>query len=114
MTQFLKTTVAFLEVILYITGFFTADTTINYGGNEYIAQEISEPMTIIETANLSWEYYKANQFLDKYTILNPFRHKRIEELYDSMKAHGINEVSGFQEIPPKEDINFMQRPYNWG
>lgn len=65
-------------------------------------------------ANLSWEYFKANQFLDKYTILNPFRHKRIEELYDSMLKHGITKVSGFQEIPKKEDISFMQRPYNWG
>ena len=64
--------------------------------------------------NLSWEYYKANQFLDKYTIFNPFRHKRIEELYDSMLEHGITKVSGFQEIPPKDEINFMKRPYNWG
>lgn len=69
---------------------------------------------VIKSANLSWEYFKANQFLDKYTILNPFRHKRIEELYDSMLEHGITKVSGFQEIPKKEDISFMQRPYNWG
>lgn len=48
MSAFLKATVAFIEVILYITGVFTADTTINYGGNEYIAQKISEPMAIVE------------------------------------------------------------------
>lgn len=48
MSAFLKATIAFIEVILYITGFFTADTTINYGGNEYVAKEISVPMTIVE------------------------------------------------------------------
>ena len=48
MSAFFKATVAFIEVILYITGVFTADTTINYGGNEYVAQEVSEWMAIVE------------------------------------------------------------------
>ena len=48
MSAFLKASIAFIEVILYITGVFTADTTINYGGNEYVAQEISTPMAIVE------------------------------------------------------------------
>ena len=48
MSAFFKATVAFIEVILYITGVFTVDTTINYGGNEYVAQEISQLMTIVE------------------------------------------------------------------
>ena len=48
MSAFLKASIAFIEVILYITGVFTADTTINYGGNEYVAQEISAPMAIVE------------------------------------------------------------------
>lgn len=73
-----------------------------------------EQLFNVETANLSWEYFKANQFLSSYTIFNPMRHKRIEELYDSMIAHGITSVSGFQDIPPKEEISFFQRPFNWG
>ena len=73
-----------------------------------------EQLFNVETANLSWEYFKANQFLSSYTIFNPLRHKRIEELYDKMIAHGITSVSGFQDIPPKEEINFFQRPFNWG
>lgn len=73
-----------------------------------------EQLYNVETANLSWEYFKANQFLGKYTIFNVVRHKRIEELYDELLAHGIDEVSGFQKIPPKDEINFLQRPFNWG
>lgn len=73
-----------------------------------------EQLYNVETANLSWEYFKANQFLGKYTIFNVVRHKRIEDLYDNLLAHGIDEVSGFQKIPPKDEINFLQRPFNWG
>lgn len=73
-----------------------------------------EQLFNIETASLSWEYFKANQFLGKYSILNVVRHKRIEDLYDDLLAHGIDEVSGFQKIPPKEEINFFERPFNWG
>ncbi len=73
-----------------------------------------EQLFNVETASLSWEYFKANQFLGKYTILNVVRHKRIEDLYDDLLAHGIDEVSGFQKIPPKEEINFFERPFNWG
>ena len=40
--------------------------------------------------------------------------EKIEELYDSMLAHGITEVSSFKEIPPKDEIDFKQRPFNWG
>ena len=101
----------------YQAGFYPMNVAVALDGlwEKALTADITEEQLFnVETANLSWEYYKANQFLDKYTILNPFRHKRIEELYDSMKEHGINKVSGFQEIPPKDEINFMQRPYNWG
>lgn len=101
----------------YQAGFYPMNVAVALDGlwEKALTADITEDQLFnVETANLSWEYYKANQFLDKYTILNPFRHKRIEELYDSMKEHGINKVSGFQEIPPKDEINFMQRPYNWG
>ena len=101
----------------YQAGFYPMNVAVALDGlwEKALTADITEDQLFnVETANLSWEYYKANQFLDKYTILNPFRHKRIEELYDSMKEHGINKVSEFKEIPPKDEINFMQRPYNWG
>ena len=101
----------------YQAGFYPMNVAVALDGlwEKALSADITEEQLFnVETANLSWEYYKANQFLDKYTILNPFRHKRIEELYDSMKEHGINKVSEFKEIPPKDEINFMQRPYNWG
>ncbi len=67
----------------------------------------------IEVDNLSWEYFKANQFIGKYSFLNPLRMQANEELYDAFRAHGIDRVSSFGLIPEKEDINFMDRPYNW-
>ncbi len=68
----------------------------------------------VEVANLSWEYFKANQFLGEYFFLNPFRLKANEELYDAFKAHGISRVSSFGLIPEnKEDVDFMLRPFNW-
>lgn len=68
----------------------------------------------VEVANLSWEYFKANQFLGEYFFLNPFRLKANEELYDAFKEHNINRVSSFGLIPEnKEDVDFMLRPFNW-
>ena len=101
----------------YQAGFYPMNVAVALDGlwEKALTADITEEQLFnVETDNLSWEYYKANQFLDKYTIFNPFRHKRIEELYDSMLEHGITKVSGFQEIPPKDEINFMKRPYNWG
>lgn len=73
-----------------------------------------EQLFNVETANLSWEYFKANQFLCEYSFLNPLRCKENEWLYDQFKAHGIDRVSSFKLIPPKNEIDFMQRPFNWG
>ena len=67
----------------------------------------------IEVDNLSWEYFKANQFIGKYSFLNPMRAKANEELYDAFIAHGISRVSAFGLIPAKENVNFNDRPYNW-
>lgn len=67
----------------------------------------------IEKENLSWEYFKANQFLGEYFFLNPFRLKANEDLYDAFKEHGIDRVSSFGTIPDKENIDFIKRPYNW-
>ena len=67
----------------------------------------------VETANLSWEYFKANQFIGKYSFLNPLRLKANEDLYDAFRAHGLNRVSTFGLIPPKDEVDFMKRPFNW-
>lgn len=68
----------------------------------------------VEVANLSWEYFKANQFIGRYSFLNPLRLKANEELYDNFKTHGISRVSSFGLIPEnKEDVDFMLRPFNW-
>ena len=68
----------------------------------------------IEVDYLSWEYYKANLFMGEYIFLNPFRMQAIEELYDEFEAHGMDRVSSFGIIPEKENVDFIQRPYNWG
>lgn len=78
------------------------------------ADVTEEQMFNIEVANLSWEYFKANQFLGEYFFLNPFRLKANEELYDAFKAHGMDRVSSFGLIPQnKDEVDFMLRPFNW-
>ncbi len=78
------------------------------------ADVTDEQMFNVEVANLSWEYFKANQFLGEYFFLNPGRLKANEELYDAFKAHNIDRVSSFGLIPEnKEDVDFMLRPFNW-
>ena len=68
----------------------------------------------VETDSLSWEFFKANQFLGEYFFLNPLRMQAQEELYDELMAHGITKVSSFWSLPTnKEDINFINRPINW-
>ena len=74
-----------------------------------------EQLFNVEVDNLSWEYFKANQFIGKYFFLNPFRMQAIEWLYDEFKAHGMDRVSSFGIIPQdKSTVDFMQRPFNWG
>ena len=74
-----------------------------------------EQLFNVEVDNLSWEYFKANQFIGKYFFLNPFRMQANEWLYDEFKAHGMDRVSSFGTIPQdKSTVDFMQRPFNWG
>ena len=69
----------------------------------------------IEVAELSWRYYKANLFMSEFIFLNPLRMQETERLYDDFKSHGLNRVSSFAIIPEnKEDVDFMDRPFNWG
>ena len=78
------------------------------------ADVTQEQLFNIEVANLSWEYFKANQFLGKYFFLNPFRLKANEDLYDAFREHGMDRVSSFGTIPEnKDDVDFMLRPFNW-
>lgn len=67
----------------------------------------------VEIANLSWEFFKANQMQGEYFFLNPMRMQEQEWLYDMYKKHGINRVSSFSIIPEKDEINFIQRPIMW-
>ncbi|MBQ7957873.1 MAG: DUF4838 domain-containing protein [Clostridia bacterium] len=68
----------------------------------------------VEAESLTWEFFKANQFLGEYFFLNPFRMQAQEELYDELLAHGITKVSSFSTLPAnKEDMNFILRPINW-
>lgn len=67
-----------------------------------------------EVANLSWEYFKANLFIGEYFFLNPFRMQATEELYDGFVSHGLDRVSSFAIIPEKSEVDFIQRPFNWG
>ncbi len=73
-----------------------------------------EQLFNVEVANLSWEYFKSNLFIGEYFFLNPFRMKANEELYDGFASHGLDRVSSFAIIPEKSEVDFIQRPFNWG
>lgn len=102
----------------YQSGFYPFYTVnrLDYLWAMALNSEISEEQLFnVEVANLSWEYFKANQFIGKYSFLNPLRLKANEELYDNFKAHGMDRVSSFATIPQnKDDVDFMLRPFNWG
>ena len=100
----------------YQSGFYPFYTVarLDYLWNKALNAEITEEQRFnVETANLSWELFKDNQFIGKYSFLNPFRLKENEKLYDAFKSHGINRVSSFGLIPEKENVDFMLRPFNW-
>ena len=100
----------------YQAGFYssTAINKLDTLWEAALSADITEEQLFnVEVANLSWDSYKANQFIGKYFFLNPFRLQANEELYDAFKSHGISRVSAFGLIPEKEDIDFMQRPFNW-
>ncbi len=78
------------------------------------ANVTEEQLFRIEVANLSWEYFKANQYIGKYSFLNPMRLKANEALYDAFLAHNVHRVSSFGLIPTdKSTVDFMLRPFNW-
>ena len=60
MGSFLKVSVTFIQVIIYITGVFTTDVNIHYSGNEHIQQKIASPMTIVENGNSDFITKRSN------------------------------------------------------
>ncbi len=101
----------------YQSGFYPLTTVLKLDSlwDKALSADVTEEqMFNIEVANLSWEYFKANQFLGEYSFLNPLRMKANEELYDAFLAHNVHRVSAFGLIPQdKESVDFMLRPFNW-
>ncbi len=101
----------------YQSGFYPFYTVnrLNSLWEKAMSADITEEQLFnVEVANLSWEYFKANQYIGKYSFLNPNRQKANEELYDAFISHGISRVSSFGLIPQdKSSVDFSLRPFNW-
>ena len=48
MQEFFKAFIAFVEVILCITGLRPVENVANYSNTKYVPQEVASPMTIVE------------------------------------------------------------------
>lgn len=101
----------------YQSGFYPFYTVIrldNLWSKAMSANITEEQLFRVEVANLSWEYFKANQYIGKYSFLNPTRKQANEELYDAFIAHNMSRVSSFGLIPQdKSTVDFSLRPFNW-
>jgi len=100
----------------YQSGYYPIHTMIKLDllWEKALNSDITEvQLNNVEIANLSWEFFKANQMQLEYFFLNPFRMLEQEWLYDELDAHGMDRVSSFSIIPEKDDINFIQRPIMW-
>ncbi len=101
----------------YQSGYYPVSTILRLDAlweDALSADVTDEQMFNVETASLSWEFFKANQFLGEYNLANPLRGQANEDLYDALKAHNIHRISAFSLIPEKEDINFFfTRPIEW-
>ena len=100
----------------YQSGYYPISTMLkleNLWSKALAADGNEKQKANVEIANLSWEFFKANQMQGEYFFLNPMRMQEQEWLYDKFEEHNINRVSSFWLIPEKEDINFILRPYNW-
>jgi len=61
-----------------------------------------------------WRYYKSNLYLGEFFMLSPLRPQMNEKLYDDFLAHGVERVTAFGVIPPKDQVDFVwARPFNW-
>ena len=62
----------------------------------------------------SWRYFKSNLYLGEFSVLSPLRPQMNEKLYDDFLAHGVERVTSFGVIPPKDQVDFVwARPFNW-
>ncbi len=115
--QIKKTAHAFDFDWHYQSGFYPLSTIMKLDSlwDKALSADVTEEqMFNVEVANLSWEYFKANQFLGEYFFLNPWRLKANEELYDAFIEHNVHRVSAFGLIPQdKSTVDFMLRPFNW-
>ncbi len=115
--QIKKTAHAFDFDWHYQSGFYPLSTIMKLDSlwDKALSADVTEEqMFNVEVANLSWEYFKANQFLGEYFFLNPGRLKANEELYDAFIEHNVHRVSAFGLIPQdKSTVDFMLRPFNW-
>jgi len=65
----------------------------------------------IERSELSWRHHKANLFYNEFSLLNPFRPKENEKLYNDIKKHGITRITEHGNLI--ENPNFWLRPIEW-
>lgn len=102
----------------YQSAFFTfetgrADRLLKKALSQDLTDEERERTELIE---LSWRYTEACTFGGEFFVLNPFRGKALEKLYDDLKAHGIVKLSSLTgtPMPDKSEINFMfTTPQDW-
>ena len=59
----LKGIVALIEIILVAAGLIPVSTEINYGGNEYTAPSVTNPMYIVENGNSDYFIVTENRLL---------------------------------------------------
>ncbi len=100
----------------YQSGFYPIHTMAKLDSlwKKALSADITEEQLFnVETANLSWEVFKANQMQGEYFFLNPMRIEKQKWLYDELKSHKIDKISSFWLIAEKDDINFIQRPIMW-
>ncbi len=74
--------------------------------------QTDEQLLNIRRSELEYRTFKADLFLDEFSVLNPLRYFENKELYYDLKEFGIIKVvsgSTLPETPP----NFIKRPIEW-
>lgn len=66
----------------------------------------------IRRSRLSWRFQKANQMLDEFSYINPFKHRdENEKLYNDIVELGITRLT--EGKPLTQTPNFWLRPLEW-
>lgn len=102
----------------YQIGYFTIKEMARFDtlwdNAETAAKNNPEQLARIKRSRLQLRYYKANLFMKEFNMLNPWRGKENEKLYDDLVANDIRCVTAFSPLLAKEDINFFtSRPIGW-